>query len=835
MSMELAALQVYSRAILQAENAQIVNSLSEAINTLVANINQCLQLKEKIETNLTNDCEFEKTLLAAKIGEHNATLDQIPNWDALNNCSKNCCDKEFFMAFMDRISDQVSRVQNKLNKLKNKRKNALIKEINLLEDSYLDNWERIRICKRERNSILDIEHRRLIQNKIFFKNLTFEKPSKRFLDIAHNIGKGDKLSNIKKEDGSNFDNNNDLNVYITDFYANLYRRDPAVEGSIEDFLGQEICDHPLVRNSKLNNNERTALESDLTFEELFSSLNESNLKSAPGIDGFSNLFIKKNFSVLGRPLFNCCKACLNDGSLIETFSTAQIKLIPKKGDTTKLKNWRPISLLSNFYKLLSRAIINRLKSVVNRVLSRAQKGFNKARQIHEVIINLDQSINYCNENQIKGAMVCVDQSKAFDSVDHNYMEKCFKFFGFGERFISWLKTIGTGRKACVLLENGEKSSVFDLLKGTAQGDCPSPIIYNICAQILLFKIELCKEIRKIPIFIPPNAVNRGVESPLKNESFFETGKNESFADNSTTCTYFEDEDLSALKTILDQFSKLSGLRCNFEKTSVMRIGNLDGAIDPRIASLGFQIVDEVKLLGFNIQQNTSLALSNFQILLEKVKKTVNFWSVLNLSLAGKITIAKSLILPLINFYATVLTFDDQSLLQLQNIIENFVVKGTNVSKERIYAKISFGGLNLFKLKDFVVTLQSYWIKRTLLYQHDNWRNSIYFASNVSLLYIQEQDLSSFGHVLAGICRSFISFRNRFGTVGNNFLQVPVLNNPYFFFKENRGKKLLDDNFFVHIGMLPGHKEINTITWRDLINDDLHFRSRMDIVIGTGLI
>jgi exonuclease III len=174
MSTERAALQVYSRAISQAENAQIVNALSEAINTLVANINQCLQLKEKIECNLTNDCEFEKTLLAAKIGEHKATLDQIPNWDELNNCSKNCCDKDFFMAFTDRISDQVSRVQSKLNKFKNKRKNALIKEINSLEDSYLDNRERIRISERELNNILDIEHRRLIQNKKIFENLTFE-------------------------------------------------------------------------------------------------------------------------------------------------------------------------------------------------------------------------------------------------------------------------------------------------------------------------------------------------------------------------------------------------------------------------------------------------------------------------------------------------------------------------------------------------------------------------------------------------------------------------------------------------------------------------------------
>jgi hypothetical protein len=109
------------------------------------------------------------------------------------------------------------------------------------------------------------------------------------------------------------------------------------------------------------------------------------------------------------------------------FATAQIKLIPKKGDCTKIKNWRPISLLSNFYKILSRAVNNRLKKVSDRILSRAQKGFTQTRQIHEVIINLSETINQCQRLNIKGAMVCVDQAKAFDSVDHEYMLKCSDF------------------------------------------------------------------------------------------------------------------------------------------------------------------------------------------------------------------------------------------------------------------------------------------------------------------------------------------------------------------------------------------------------------------------
>jgi hypothetical protein len=136
------------------------------------------------------------------------------------------------------------------------------------------------------------------------------------------------------------------------------------------------------------------------------------MRSAPGIDGFSNKFINKFWNVLKYPFFKCCIECLNTGTLTADSATAQIRIIPKKGDTSKLKNWRPISLLSNFYKILSRAINNILKGVVNRVLSRAQKGFTKSRQIQEVIINIDETIFRCKEKNIKGAMICVDQAKA---------------------------------------------------------------------------------------------------------------------------------------------------------------------------------------------------------------------------------------------------------------------------------------------------------------------------------------------------------------------------------------------------------------------------------------
>ena len=72
------------------------------------------------------------------------------------------------------------------------------------------------------------------------------------------------------------------------------------------------------------------------------------------------------------------------------------------------------------------------------------------------------------------------------------MSQVYKFFGFGQNFIKLLETLGKGRNACIAF-----SPAFDLKCGRAQGNTSSPTEYNMGQQILLFKIELCPEIRSV--------------------------------------------------------------------------------------------------------------------------------------------------------------------------------------------------------------------------------------------------------------------------------------------------------------------------------------------------
>jgi hypothetical protein len=212
------------------------------------------------------------------------------------------------------------------------------------------------------------------------------------------------------------------------------------------------------------------------------------------MDSISNRFIKHFWQFFRVPLFRYSLECYRVGRLTDSFRTAKIRLIPKKGNLAILKNWRPISLLNCFYKIVSRVIANRLKKVMDKITCVAQKGFSSTKYCQEVLISLIDSIGKINHSRKSAALLSLDIKKAFDSTSHRYLQNAFTFFNFGPNFIRWLNLIGTNRRACIILNNDVYSEIFDLERGNAQGDTASPYIFNIGFQILLFKLTLSLQI-----------------------------------------------------------------------------------------------------------------------------------------------------------------------------------------------------------------------------------------------------------------------------------------------------------------------------------------------------
>jgi hypothetical protein len=121
---------------------------------------------------------------------------------------------------------------------------------------------------------------------------------------------------------------------------------------------------------------------------LLESLNNSNLSSSNGWDGISYRTIKKYWANLGALTQRMANESMQEGIMTESFRVGIIKLIPKKGNCNKIEDWRPITLLSCGYKILSGVVAARIELYLPKLIGRAQKGFLKHKNINTVTLNM---------------------------------------------------------------------------------------------------------------------------------------------------------------------------------------------------------------------------------------------------------------------------------------------------------------------------------------------------------------------------------------------------------------------------------------------------------------
>jgi hypothetical protein len=153
-------------------------------------------------------------------------------------------------------------------------------------------------------------------------------------------------------------------------------------------------------------------------------------------------------------------------------------------------------------------------------------------------------------------------AKAFDILNHKFINEVYKCFGLGEQITRWLTLLGNQREACIILDNNINSRYFKLGTGRPQGDNISQNTFNFCEQILIFKIELDSHISSIPrplVQFPNNT-----DDVFRNEANRETSRDESLADDNTILTLLTRNSLMSIKNILQDFATISGLECNYD-------------------------------------------------------------------------------------------------------------------------------------------------------------------------------------------------------------------------------------------------------------------------------
>ena len=169
----------------------------------------------------------------------------------------------------------------------------------------------------------------------FLQLKDMDAPTSFFFNLESSVAQRKQVTCLELPGGRVTTSPHEMRSHAMDFYTNLFGDEQC------RMVG---CEELLEGFPWLSDGKKAALDIELTLEELMAAVNQMASGQAPGIDGLM--------------------VCFRTGSLPVSCKHAVLSLLPKKGDLALLKNWRPMALLCTDYKVLSRAVSNRLKDVL---------------------------------------------------------------------------------------------------------------------------------------------------------------------------------------------------------------------------------------------------------------------------------------------------------------------------------------------------------------------------------------------------------------------------------------------------------------------------------------
>ena len=322
----------------------------------------------------------------------------------------------------------------KKNKERTKVEKKLEKDLDILENEYhkQPSSSLLKIIKDKEDMMTQLYEQK-IKGAMFRSKVKWieegEKPTKYFFDLEKRNFNKKTISSLTSENGIITNQNQILNeIYI--FYKNMYvsSNPPPVE--------QDNIFFPLDYESKASRDDFQNCEGLISVDECYTGLREMKNGKSPGCDGFPSEFYMHFWNEIGQVLVDSLNHGFGNGCLSDSQRRGLISLIPKPHkDLLDLNNWRPISLLNVDYKLISKCLTNRLKTVLPKLIHNDQTGFLKDRFIGENIRLVLDLINFTDLNNIPGHLLLIDFKSAFDKLEWNFIWKTLEYFNFGPQFI----------------------------------------------------------------------------------------------------------------------------------------------------------------------------------------------------------------------------------------------------------------------------------------------------------------------------------------------------------------------------------------------------------------
>ena len=369
-----------------------------------------------------------------------------------------------------------------------------------------------------------------VLNEAVKSNATAREEVRRFLDryIASVKTLDGRLQRSSREIGDAF------RVHFRDRFAR------CTDLPLREFRSY-LADFP-----RLGAAEAASCEAVVTECEVRDALKQVGLNKSPRVDGLPyEVYLRMShmFVPILTDMFNHWFA---QGAIPGSVTKGVITLLKKGGRHVweGLDDYRPITLLNTELKILSRVLANRLQLIISDLIGPKQTFAVKGRSIQDNL-HLIREVLEGIKDDTEAALISLDQSMAFDRVDHRFLATVLETAGFKPEFRRWISMMYHNPQAVVQV-NGRRSGAMATERSVRQG-CPlSPLLYVLALEPLLHRLR-----------------DEGTSPTLRGVPFVGclAARVSAFADDITVFVSRR-LDIEAVKVVVVEYERIAGAKVN---------------------------------------------------------------------------------------------------------------------------------------------------------------------------------------------------------------------------------------------------------------------------------
>ena len=294
--------------------------------------------------------------------------------------------------------------------------------------------------------------------------------------------KMNRIEMLKDDEGRWVDQSEELEKLAIVFYKRMY--------STEDInldtekLSQEGF-------TELTRGEKEILNKPFSAVDVEISMRSMGKFKAPGPDGFQPVFYQDSWEVVGESVTRCGLEFFESGVLTTGMNDAMLVLIPKVLKPERIMQFRPISLCNVLFKIITKAMVLRLKKLMPKLIGPAQANSIPGRLSTENIVVVQEAVHSMRKKKgRRGWMLLkLDLEKAYDRIRWDFLEDTLYVAKLPGIWIQWIMQCVTN-PGMSLLSNGERIEAFTPQRVLRQGDPLSPYLFVLCMERLCHQIDL---------------------------------------------------------------------------------------------------------------------------------------------------------------------------------------------------------------------------------------------------------------------------------------------------------------------------------------------------------